>query len=66
MFIVTKCYILVVQYFDTVRSALASVSTSHSSSRSGALVLIHGGTYRDEFLVVDTDCTVIGSGKVEF
>jgi pectin methylesterase-like acyl-CoA thioesterase len=58
-------YVSWAQYYDTVRAALTAASASRKCSRLCALsplILIHAGTYRDECLVVDSECTIIGAG----
>lgn len=54
---------------STTGSTAGSCSSSHTSENSnqGALIFLHAGTYRGEFLVIDSDIALIGNavGKLE-
>ncbi|KAJ4437553.1 hypothetical protein ANN_17698 [Periplaneta americana] len=58
-----------ISYFNTVQGALdyadergtTSSGGSEGSDGHGALVFLHAGTYRGEFLVIDSDVALIGA-----
>ena len=54
-----------ISYFNTVQGALDYAdergSTGSGSDENGALVFLHAGTYRGEFLVIDSDVALIGA-----
>ncbi|XP_071453876.1 F-box only protein 11 [Hetaerina americana] len=45
-------------YFDTVQAAL-----DYADERDGVLVFLHAGTYRGEFLVVDSNVSLLGAAS---
>lgn len=51
-----------IAHFDTVQAALDYADEANTTA--GALVFLHAGTYRGEFLVIDSDVALIGKHKV--
>lgn len=52
---------------STTGSTAGSCASSHASettSTQGALIFLHAGTYRGEFLVIDSDIALIGTFNV--
>lgn len=55
-----------ISYFNTVQGALdyteerGSNNSPGDDEASGALIFLHAGTYRGEFLVIDSDVSLIG------
>lgn len=47
---------------NTTGTSISSCGSSHSSEsiNQGALIFLHAGTYRGEFLVIDSDIALIG------
>lgn len=47
---------------NTSGSNISSCGSGHSaeSTNQGALIFLHAGTYRGEFLVIDSDIALIG------
>ncbi|KAK6635400.1 F-box only protein 11 [Polyplax serrata] len=58
-----------ISYFDTVQGALdyaeeqSSNLTASDEEAPGALIFLHAGTYRGEFLVIDSDVSIIGAAS---
>lgn len=54
-----------IRFFNTIESALDFVDKNGSSltteNGDGPLVFIHAGTYKEEFIVIDCDISLIGS-----
>lgn len=56
-----------ISYFDTVQGALDYTEEQSSNAAGGdeeapgALIFLHAGTYRGEFLVIDSDVSIIGT-----
>lgn len=56
-----------ISYFNTVQGALdyteerGSNTSPGDDEAQGALIFLHAGTYRGEFLVIDSDVSLIGS-----
>lgn len=48
-------------HFDSVQAALDHVDDLSGSGN--ALVFLHAGTYRGEFLVIDSDVALIGESS---
>lgn len=61
MFFVTQGAL---DYADERSSNNANTASSSSGNETsqGALIFLHTGTYRGEFLVIDSDISLIGNG----
>ena len=50
-------------FFDTIDAAYSHAEESLKHSPLPPIILIHSGTYRNEFLVIDSNVVMIGAGQ---
>ena len=51
------------QFFNTIESAY---NYAEEEMRQNVLILVHSGTYKAEFLVIDSNVTILGAGEYSF
>lgn len=58
------CSVFVItQFFDTIDSAYNYAEMEGDQRGDHHTILIHSGTYKREYLVIDINVTMLGAGK---